>query len=575
MADTVWEHSPPQRQPEGHRLTPLLAIAALGAVAILVAKLFHRFVPEIVVFLALGLLVGPEGPFNLINERNIHSLELVTVVALGLIIFLLGDRLRMAQLKAQSRTLVPLNFAQILATGALVFIATLAVGASARLAFVLAVIAAETGVLTVTATVREERARGEFTETLLTSVGVTNVAVAALFGVSLPFVIATSPEAPGAAAMGTAFLQIVVASTLLGLIGGWILARFSAAMETSGELLLFVLVVITGIAATVMAVNGSVVVATLLAGVFVANRAPWVADRLFAAVRTLESPIYLVFFVVAGAGIHLDELRAVGLMGGAYIVARTAGKIAGSVVGSRFGGNGVTARRAAGIGIGMLPHAGMAIALVAFVVEQAPSIAADVSGVVLGSIVAFELTGPLLLRRVLRATGDSGRSKRNGRKTDAAAILSGGSFERVVIPMGSSAVALPRVGFLLDVIHQLGAELVVVHVSRPGQPGGAPEAEILELVQREAEARGITCATRHCISESVSRAIAETVRDVEADLLIMGEPVRPSMLEARGWGKTTRRVADLIDVPMLVYPVDVAHPGDVSSSTQRGRHRTT
>lgn len=566
------EHSPEPTPREGNSLTPLLAIAALGAVAILVAKLFHRFVPEIVVFLALGLLVGPEGPFNLINERNIHSLELVTVVALGLIIFLLGDRLRMVQLRAQARTLVPLNFAQIVATGALVFAATIAVGASARLAFVLAVIAAETGVLTVTATVREERARGGFTATLLTSVGVTNVAVAAVFGVTFPLVIATGPEAAGAAAIATSFLQIVVASTLLGLLGGWILARFSAAMETSGELLLFVLVVITGVAATVMAVNGSVVVATLLAGVFVANRSPWLADRLFAAVRTLESPIYLVFFVVAGAGIHLDELRAVGLMGGAYIVARTIGKIAGSVLGSRAGGNGVSARRAAGIGVGMLPHAGMAIALVAFVVEQAPGLAADVSGVVLGSIVAFELTGPLLLRRVLRATGDSGRSNGGGGKA-AAAILSRGSFERVVIPMGSSAVALPRVGFLLDVIRQLDAELVVVHVSRPGQLEGASEPEILAVVQREAESRGITCQTRHCISESVSHAIADTLREVEGDLLIMGEPVRPSMLEARGWGKTTRRVADLIDVPMLVYPVDVAHPNGMGAPSSRGRDR--
>lgn len=524
-------------------------------------------------FLALGVLVGPEGPFNLINERNIHSLELVTVVALGLIIFLLGDRLRMAQLKAQSRTLIPLNLAQILATGVLVFVATLAVGASARLAFVLAVIAAETGVLTVTATVREEGARGGFTETLLTSVGVTNVAVAALFGVTFPLVIATSPGAPGASAMVTAFLQIVVASTLLGLIGGWILARFSAAMETSGELLLFVLVVITGVAATVMAVNGSVVVATLLAGVFVANRAPWLADRLFAAVRTLESPIYLVFFIVAGAGIHLDELRAVGVMGAAYIIGRTVGKTAGSVLGSRFAGQGVSARRGAGIGIGMLPHAGMAIALVAFVVEQAPGLAADVTGVVLGSIVAFELSGPLLLRRVLRATGDSHRSKQKRDSPEVAAIGSGGSFERVVIPVGSTAVALPRVGFLLDVIRQLDAELVVVHVSRPGQAGSQAQPEILELVQREAEERGVRCETRHCISESVSRAIADTVRDVGGDLLIMGEPVRPSMLEARGWGKTTRRVADLIDVPMLVYPVDASDPTSLHLAPAPRRHR--
>lgn len=531
--------------------------------ALLVSKLFHRFVPEIVVFLALGVLVGPEGPFDLINERNIASLELVTTVALGLIIFLLGDRLRFAQLRDQARVLVPLNVVQILASGALVFIATLAAGASLRLAFVLAVIAAETGVLTVTATVRESRASGRFTETLLTSVGVTNVAVAALFGVALPFVIATSPDAAGWSSVFTAFAQIVVASTLLGLLAGWVMARFSAAIETSGELLLFVLVVIAGVAASVIAVNGSVVVATLLSGVYVANRAPWLAERLFAAVRTLEAPIYLVFFIVAGAGIHLDELRTVGLMGFAYAVARTVGKVAGSAVGSRAAGEGISVRTGIGLGIGMLPHAGMAIALVAFVVEQAPSLASDVGGVVLASIVAFELTGPVLLRRVLRASGDAGR----GAATPAAGLAdveTGRQFRRIVIPVGSVSVALPRLGFLLDLAVQLGAELVVVHVSRPGQ--AADESEdppVLQLVQRLAAERGIGCTLRHCVSEHVSRAIADVVREEHADLLIMGEPLRPSMLEAAGWGKTTRRVADLVDVPMLVYPVDPSHPTSI------------
>ena len=78
----------------------LLIIATLGAVAILVGHLFKRFVPEIVVFLALGVAIGPEG-ISLINEDNVKSLELLTQVALGAVIFLIGDRLRLDDLRAQ------------------------------------------------------------------------------------------------------------------------------------------------------------------------------------------------------------------------------------------------------------------------------------------------------------------------------------------------------------------------------------------------------------------------------------------------------------------------------------------
>ena len=533
----------------------------MGAAALLVSRVVHRFVPEIVVFLALGVLVGPDGPLDLINDGNIRSLELVTVVALGLIIFLLGDRLRISELRNHARRLLPANLAQIFGAGALVFVATTAAGAGTRLAFVLAVIAAETGVLTVTATVREERAGGQFTETLLTSVGLTNVIVAGIFGVAFPFVIATGPEATGPTAVITAFLQIVVASTVVGLVGGWILTRFSAAIETSGELLLFVLVVITGLAAITLAVGGSVVVAALLAGVYVANLAPWLARRLFSAIRILESPIYLVFFVVAGAGIHLGELRTVGFMGAAYIAARALGKIIGPVL-SLSAGSGMSPRHALGLGMGMLPHAGMAIALVAFTVEQAPRLGADVSGVVLGSIVVFELSGPLLLRRVLRSTGDAGRERRRSADELLAAIGDARHFERVVLPVGSASVALPRLGFLLDIVGQLAADLVVVHVSPPGDPA-AQRPPILEVVKAAAGQRGISCDARHCVDEHVSAAIAETVEAVGADLLIMGEPLRPSFLEATGWSRTTQRVADLVNVPVLVYPVDPSHPTDV------------
>ena len=107
----------------------LLIIATLGAVAILVGHLFKRFVPEIVVFLALGVAIGPEG-ISLINEDNVKSLELLTQVALGAVIFLIGDRLRLDDLRAQRLLLVPINVAQVLLAGVLTFFAVQAAVAS-------------------------------------------------------------------------------------------------------------------------------------------------------------------------------------------------------------------------------------------------------------------------------------------------------------------------------------------------------------------------------------------------------------------------------------------------------------
>ena len=543
----------------------LLIIASLGAVAILVGHLFKRFVPEIVVFLALGVAIGPEG-LSLINDGNIASLELLTQVALGAVIFLIGDRLRLDDLRAQARLLVPINVAQVLLAGLLAFFAVQLAGADTPTALVLGLIATETGVLTVAATVKEQRAKGVQTNLLLSSVGVTNVATAMLFGLSFPFILAGSGEAEGSQTL-LVFAQLIVLSALIGLLGGWLLRIFSTALETSGELLLFLLVVLVGIVGAALAVEGSVVVSTLIAGLYIANAAPWLADRLFAAIRTLEAPIYLVFFVVAGAGIHLDELTEVGVIGLAYAVARTVGKVGGAALGGLIGRETSTGLR---IGGALLPHAGMAIALAALVVEQAPDLGGTISGVVLGSIVVFELAGPLVARRAIRSSGEAGLDSGGGGAIEPIPeVLSHRSFDRVLVPVGSVDVILPRLPFLLDLVGTMRAELIAVHISRPGQLPDGQEPRVLQMVEAVAAERNITVQKVHKVSEAVAQSLVAAVRDHEAELVVMGEPARTSLLEPSRWGLIAQRVVRDVDVPVLVYPVDPSDPEKVPSAYLR------
>lgn len=543
-------------------VTPLIIVAGMGAIAMVVSKVVQRFVPEIVVFLSLGVLIGPEGPLPLINEGNIRSLNLVTLVALGAIIFLLGDRLRFDSLRQQLGLLLPLNVLQLVAVGSLVFVGIRLAGGSMRLSLLLGLIAAETGVLTVTATVKEERARGEFTELLLAGVGVTNVAVAILFGVTFPFVLAAEVTATPLTAV-TAFAQIVVASTVIGLGSGWVLTRYGARLETSGELLLFLLITLTGIAGLDLAVGGSVVISALIAGVYVVNLAPWLADRFFAVVRSLEAPIYLIFFVVAGASIHFDELQAVGLLGVVYVATRTVGKIGGAMVGGWLSRPRVRPQWSWALGYGSLPHAGMAIALVAFVVEQAPTLGDEVSAIVLGSIVVFELGGPLLTRRALRVSGERQQQPAAPGEDLLPDLATKHTFGRVLIPVGNLRVLLPRLPFLLDLVGNLSAEFVAVHVSQPGS--SQDELKVLALVRRFAEERNIPVRTLHLVNERVVDALVRAADDEDVDIIVMGQPVRGSPLQRSHGQLIASRVMQRVDVPVLVYPVDPANPRDVPS----------
>ena len=545
-------------------MEPLIAVAGLGAVAYVVGRIFRRFVPEIVVFLVFGVLIGPEGPLSLLDEQAIASLELVTLVALAAIIFRLGERLRLSALRGLWGKLVPLNVAQLVGTGLLVFFATLLAGADPRLAILLALIGAETGVLTVTAVVKEERADGDFTELLLASVGVTNAAVAILFGLTFPLVLAATGEAGTTLETVGVFGRMVVASTLIGLVAGWLLERFSADIETSGELLLYLLIVLTGLAGLGGAVDGSVVVAALVAGVYVANRAPWLSARLFEAIRTLEAPIYLVFFVVAGAGIHLDAVRQVGAVGAVYVAARLVGKVGGSAVGSALDGQGSTLRDGARMGAALLPHAGMAVALVAFIAEQSPDLGQGVAAVVLGGIVIFELSGPLFTRRALRGSGDAGRDAPGRSEMELPELAAPRGFQRVLVPVGALRIVLPRMPFLLDLVASFGATLIAVHISRPGSDSArAVEPEVLRVVGELAAERGVGCVLVHRVSEHIGEQLAQVAHEEAADLIVMGEPARRALLEPKRWGAVAQRVTEAVDIPVLVYPVDPSDPDDV------------
>ena len=536
----------------------LLIIAALGAIAIIVSKFARRFIPEIVVFLALGVAIGQDG-LGLINEENIQSLNLLTQVALGAIIFRIGERLRWEDLRGAKHTLLPINMAQIALSSALVFLATRWVGADVRVAVVLALIAAETGVLTVAATITEEKAEGPRTAFLLSSVAITNVVVAALFGLAFPFVLAFSGDAANLQDTLVIFGQIIVGSVVIGLAGGWVLRTFTPAMETSGELLLFLLLTLTGIVGADVAINASVVVSTLVAGLFVANTAPWLAERLFAAVRTLEAPIYLVFFVVAGAGIHFDELAAAGVVGLAYVVSRSIGKIGGATLGALPSRGEVSSKDGFLTGLGLLPHAGMAIGLVAYTVEMS-GMGQEVSAVVLGSIVVFELAGPLVMRRVLRMSGEAGQLSEGGEEV-LPSLDTSRQFRKVLVPIGSTEVLLPRLPFMLDLVGNIGARLVAVHVSRPGSETDQDKnPEVLDLVARVAAERNIPCTVVHRVSEQVAQSLIDAAAEYEADLIIMGEPARTSLLEPSRWGMIAQRVVRDVPVPVLVYPVDPSRP---------------
>ncbi|RMF80987.1 MAG: CBS domain-containing protein [Planctomycetota bacterium] len=137
-------------------------------------------------------------------------------------------------------------------------------------------------------------------------------------------------------------------------------------------------------------------------------------EPLHKTVSVLGRPLYAGFFVLAGYELHLADLSSLGALGAAYILLRIAGKYLGGMLGVMSSPGAIDLRP--WLGMGLLCQAGVAIGLVDFLADTwgetvdgafTPHPAAvSIRTVIYGSIVIFELLGPVALRQTAIAAGE-------------------------------------------------------------------------------------------------------------------------------------------------------------------------
>jgi CBS domain-containing protein len=112
----------------------------------------------------------------------------------------------------------------------------------------------------------------------------------------------------------------------------------------------------------------------------------------------------VAFFVIHGAELRLDQFWQLGAVGTAYIVLRILGKYFGIRIAARWTGKSKPVRH--WLGATMLSQAGAAIALAAHAVARDRVTFEPVQTVILGSVIVFEIMGPLMIRLAVIRSGE-------------------------------------------------------------------------------------------------------------------------------------------------------------------------
>ncbi len=532
----------------------LVAFAVLAWLAYLASRLLARHhLPELVAFLIVGALLGPSGPpvINLIDEPSLIALRPVTEVALAVLMFVIGERVSVRALRAARWTLTT-GVVQFALSAVAVFWVTSRLGADRPVALVLGALAGAGAPMTIAHIVSSVRARGSYPTGIVGTHAVSDALATTTFAAVLPIALLLSDEAADIGSAVVDFVQLGIGGAVLGLLGGWFISRLGFQIETSGELLLFVLVHIV-IGWTIAGfLDISLPLAALVAGATAATVSPQAFSvRLFRTIKTIEQPLYLLFFALAGASIHLSDVPKVGLVGVAYIVVRVAAKIVGGLGGGLVGGLGW--RRSLRLGVNLTPQAGVAVGLAVIASERLGDPGAEAATVVLGAVVLFELVGPLLVARDLR--GWSSAEDENGAAPE--------EFElpHRVLVAAPVPVELPE--WLIDQAARWRSSLVVL---MPGERDEPHATKIGELCG----SRDVDFEFRSLRNESFTGAVVRSRGQHHADLVVLFSQ-RPPTGASRLVLLPSERIARQLPVPVLNFPLNQEVVDDADEAPRQRR----
>ncbi len=387
-----------------NQLSSIALILLLSLLAGHLVKLLR--IPEVTGYILAGIIVGP-SVLGWINEQNLTSLSVFSEIALALILFSIGSIFEFRLFREIGTAVVRVTLSECLCVAALVGLATLAAGQRWQIALLLGVLAMETGAASTLMVLREYNASGSFSRTLTGIIAINNLLCMGSFLLLTAVLQLTGALGNNSAsAYETLYLILwqLLGSAALGYLVGLLLSAWATRVVEHGETLILLIGCLLLCAGLSMVLNLSTLVVSITLGATVANLSAN-TGRLAQVQSRTDPPFYAVFFVIAGAHLQLGLLKSLGVVGIAYILARAIGKLLGANFGSRFAK--LPPEYNGRMGFAILAHAGLAIGLVLSLSRRFPELGSELSTIVLGAILVYEIIGPVSVRHVLLRSGES------------------------------------------------------------------------------------------------------------------------------------------------------------------------
>ncbi|MBO4414745.1 MAG: cation:proton antiporter [Lachnospiraceae bacterium] len=378
------------------------------AIAILLSLLSSKLVkliklPNVTGYLIVGLIAGPYC-LGLIPEGTVEALGIIPTVALGFIAFSIGAQFKLSFLKKVGKTPIVIAICESLGAVIVVDIALVLTGSDLPFALCLGAIAAATAPAATLMVVKQYKARGELTDTLLAVVAIDDATALMFFGISTA--IAKSIDRGGAESMLLTILKPlgeILASLLLGAVIGFIYRWLVKWFTGRGNRLAATYAMVFACVGLGEMLGLSALLICMMLGAMLANTSRE-CDVIFEMTDRMTPPVFMLFFFLSGADLDLTILPAVGVVGVVYVIFRVVGKVSGAWIGGKICHASQKTQKY--LGFALVPQAGVAIGLATTAMTIVPEYGPRIRTIILCGTVIYELTGPVITKMALKKAGE-------------------------------------------------------------------------------------------------------------------------------------------------------------------------
>ncbi len=387
-------------------LDPILSLGIIFLSGYGVLKLINVLkIPTVTGDLLLGIIIGEEI-LNLVSPHILSASSFISNLVLGMIAFTIGQNFSMERFRKLGRSIILISIME--AAGAWITVTLVfyfLLGKELYISLLFGAIASATAPAATVMVIREYRAKGVFTNILLGVVAIDDAWCLMIFSISLAAARALAVHVGGSfllTSLGKAIIEIFGALAL-GTAAGIAFNKFSSSVKSSVGAQIYTLGFILTVIGLAIHLKFSILLSSMALGATLVNM-KGANQRYFESIRSIESPLYLLFFVLAGANLELASLKHIGLIGLTYLVARVIGKAVGAAVGGLLAGAPANVRKY--MGFALVPQAGVALGVALIAKADFPKFGGMIFDTIVATTVVYELVGPILTKFALTKAGE-------------------------------------------------------------------------------------------------------------------------------------------------------------------------